>query len=254
MKIAADISRVTRLSPYQIDAFHEAEKRWEQGDKGCTATYKTGVHKGRKCLSKPGKGTSHEGYGNCVAHGGAKRLGRATGGWLMAHAFAEELDITPWEALLYVIRITAGRVAYCQRVLAGATSDRALEGRIQEDPDAAPLGITTNPDGTMEEVVERNLAWWVDTSERERTLLAKVSKAAIDAGVAAMMVNTAVQEGEKIGAIMMATLDELEEAGLGDEMLDKARRIMERQLRILDTGQQAILGQVVDGTLGDHEG
>lgn len=249
MKSLVDISRITRLSDMQIWAFTEAEKSWkEDGKRKLCGVYMTKGRytAGKYCKRIAGNGTDHIGYGECVAHGGARGRGRLKGYWLMAHAFAEELDITPWEALLYVIRITAGRVAYCQRVLAGATSDKALEGRVREDPDAAPLGMTESG----EPIEEKNLAWWVETSERERILLAKVSKAAIDAGVAAMMVSTAVQEGEKIGAIMMTTLDELEAAGLSDEMLDKARGIMERQLRILDIGQQAIVGNVINHPSG----
>ena len=246
MKSTVDLSRITQLTDMQIRAWTLAEESWEEEGrkKLCGKLMTKGKYtEGKHCKRKAGNGTDHEGFGECVAHGGARGVGRLKGYGIMAHAFAEELDISPWEALLYVIRITAGRVAYCQRVLSGATSDLALEGRVRDDPDAAPLGMTE--DG--EAVMERNLAWWVDTSERERTLLAKVSKAAIDAGVAAMMVNNAVTEGEKIAAIMMTTLDELEEAGLSDDMLDKARQIMERQLRVMDTGQQAAVAKVIEG-------
>lgn len=47
----------------------------------------------------------------------------------MAHAFAQQLNVSPWEALLMAVRIAAGKVAYIESVLDSANSDLELEGR-----------------------------------------------------------------------------------------------------------------------------
>lgn len=85
--------------------------------------------RGKACHLPAGNGTSHLGAGRCYAHGGARRVGRAAGAWLMAHAFAQQLNVSPWEALLMAVRIAAGKVAYIESVLASANSDLELEGR-----------------------------------------------------------------------------------------------------------------------------
>jgi hypothetical protein len=51
-----------------------------------------------------------------------------------------------------------------------------------------------------------------------------------------MMVNNAVGEGEKIASLLLNTLDELEKAGMSDDMLDTVRKIYEQQLLVLAAG------------------
>ena len=228
-------SRVTtlvdKLNRWQQHAYFMAEDQWglcKRGEEslGCTAVYKVGKHAGRKCLSKPGKGTDHVGWGPCVAHGGAKKEGRAWAGWLMAHKFAEELDVSPWEALLMVIRITAGRVRYCEAVLGSAVDDRELEGRASVEGE--PTGVSADGDLTT----GRNLSWWVDTSERERDRLAKVSKAAIDAGVAQLLIEKELRAGEELAGTFVKVLTAMEEAGVQGEMLEIARAVMRKELQL----------------------
>jgi hypothetical protein len=156
----------------------------------------------------------------------------------MAHAFAEEYDVSPWEALLYVIRITAGRVRYCERVLSLAVDDRQFEGRRNGSGGlrpGEPLGVSEAGElVSASEEDTRNLAWWVETSERERILLAKVSKAAIDAGVAQLLIEKELRAGEEMAALMLRTYEALEAAGLSDEMLALTRDIMRKELLIMD--------------------
>ena len=195
----------------------------------CGQIIKSGFYAGKQCKNPAGQGTWYEGYGRCVAHGGAKRAGRILGAWLMAHAFAQEYDLTPWEALLYVVRITAGRVRYCEFVLSQAASDREIEGRVSE---GEPTGVSESG-----ELVEgRNLRWWVETSERERMMLARVSKAAIDAGVAQLMIEKEIQSGEQMAMVLGRTLDALDDAGIPNEVLSTIRSIMGQELRNMDGG------------------
>jgi hypothetical protein len=143
----------------------------------------------------------------------------------MAHKFAEELDVSPWEALLLVIRITAGRLRYIESVLASAVDDKELEGRVDEDE---PTGVSE--DGQL--TTGRNLTWWVEKSEEERDRLAKVSKAAIDAGVAQLLIEKELRQGEALAATFVKVVEEMEAAGMSEEVLEVARTVMRGQLQL----------------------
>jgi hypothetical protein len=223
-------SRVTmELKPRQLAGKIAADWQWEQRDEwglGCTAVYKVGRHAGRRCMSKPGKGTDHVGLGPCVAHGGAKQEGRARAAWLMAHAYAAEYDVSPWEALLLVIRITAGKLRYIESVLATAENDDELTGAAS----GTPLGVEVGGANDGGVIVGRNLSWWVEQSQLERQTLAKVSKAAIDAGVAQLLIEKELRGGEELAGRFVRALEDMERAGMSDEMLDIARKSLRAEL------------------------
>jgi len=167
----------------------------------------------------------------------------------MAFAYAEEYDLSPWEALLYVIRITAGRVRYCEQVLATAKDDRELEGRMGVEGE--PLGVSEQ--GELSQ--GRNLSWWVDTSERERVLLAKVSKAAIDAGVAQLLVEQTLREGNELADGMLSVWHDMREQGASKEVLDMLLGSMKKQLVTMDAKMgggkpAAIMGSVIESSGG----
>lgn len=143
----------------------------------------------------------------------------------MAHQFAAEYDLSPWEALLYVIRITAGKVRYAEAVLAGAQDDAQLEGRVVETGETVQGGPL---DGAP--VENRSLAWWVETSERERVMLAKVSKAAIDAGVAQLLVEQELNAGRLMADTAVRVMQALKDSGMPGEWLQIARDVMRREL------------------------
>src|SRR6185369_14724634 len=224
-------TRVTGLLNWQRKGYEEAVRRWREGILDCDAVYQRGYDKGKRCLSPPGKGTTHEGIGTCMAHGGARGVGKAMGAWLMAHKYAQELDVTPWEALLKVVRITAGKLAYIEEVIGRATSDEEIEGRLVVED----MPTTVGPNGEV--TTGRNLTWWVAQSFDERKLLARVSKMAIDAGVAQLLITQEVQQGQQMAAVLVRTLAALEEAGLSAEMLDLARNTMRSEILALESGR-----------------
>lgn len=147
----------------------------------------------------------------------------------MAHRFAEELDVSPWEALLLVIRITAGRLRYIESVLASATDDRELEGRVDET-EVTGVVVGGANDGAV--TTGRNLTWWVERSAEERDRLAKVSKAAIDAGVAQLLIEKELRSGEELAGTFVKLLKSMEEAGMSDEALELARGVLRRELQL----------------------
>jgi hypothetical protein len=188
----------------------------------CFATIKTGPKKGELCDSWAGKGTDHPSAGRCSRHGGNTEAGAREGAWIMAHAFARELNVTPWEGLLLAVRIAAGRVAFCEHKLASAEVDRQLEPPV--DNAISEAGRTFDLGGT-------NLHHWVKQAEYWHDRLARVSKLAIDAGVAERLVRQLELEAEMMLRATNLTLDEL---GLSDEDRQRALGIMSRNLLAIE--------------------
>lgn len=231
MSVDSSIARIT-LKEHQEQGRVTADRLWLDKDtlKQCPAHWVKGMFAGKRCPSKSGRGIwPYEGLGGpCMAHGGAKKQGRATGAWLMAHQFAQELDVSPWEALLLVIRITAGRLRYIESVLAMASSDSELDGSL------APVenGMPTSVGADGEVTTGRNLTWWVEKSETERDRLAKVSKAAIDAGVAQLLIEKELRNGEELAGTFVKVLSAMENAGMMEDALDIARMVMRKELQL----------------------
>lgn len=214
---------------------------------------------GRRCPRVAGQGTVHIGAGSCVAHGGAKRAGRATGAWLMAHAFGAELDINPWDALLKAVRIAAGKVAYIEWVLSRAQSDLELEGRAVriEPTDRASGGrarssdavaLLLHPDtGEPLGVGEyRDLSWWVQKGELWHDRMAKTAKMAIDAGVAVWQVQQIEQQAQVLARVLNAVIDGVEDT-VGEETVAEMRRLMRNELLQIETEEQRRAGALGDG-------
>lgn len=217
----------------------------------CGAKISRGRFKGTKCAQPAGQGTAHRGAGRCVAHGGAKQEGRAEAAWMVAHAFAGELDCSPWEALLKAVRIAAKRVAYTDWVLSQASHDLELEGRLSRSED----GVLQHPD-TQEPLgvgALRDLSWWVAQNTLWVDRLARYGKMAIDAGVAERIVQQYELEGQALGRVLSAALGELE--GIVDEdAMAKVRAAMRTELLAIEREQErikpsaAVDGRVVDST------
>lgn len=173
---------------------------------------------GQRCNQPAGYQTSHPGVGKCKGHGGASKFENMKGAWVMGHAYAKELNITPWQGLLGEVRRTAGRVAWLDLKLAQTEDDDALR-----------------PGG--------NAYDWVRMQERERQHLARVSKMALDAGVAEQLVAQYRLEADVMWTIMMKALNPL---GLDEEtMLTVRARIAREALAI----EAAMEGATIDGTV-----
>lgn len=106
---------------------------------------------------------------------------------------AAELDVTPWEALLKSVRLAAGRSAWV---------DEQLRIAVKES--------TTGPNDGEEPAVDPRIRFWLPESRKERTLLARFAKAAIDAGVAERQIRNAELEGQIIAQVIGRVIDRLE--------------------------------------------
>lgn len=144
------------------------------------------------CRHYPGENTPHAGWGFCRSHTNrhTERI------WAMAFDVARELEISPWEALLRSVKLAAGRVAWVDEQLRAATQPT----------------VGGADDG--QEVDQQAVARWLAESRKERTLLARSAKAAIDGGVAERLVRQVELEGELVAEVLGRTLDALE---LSDE-------------------------------------
>lgn len=127
---------------------------------------------------------------------------------MMAHVIARVLDISPWEALLLAVKRAAAWAHYYEERLAAVDVD---------DHDAV------RPGGSAYD--------WVVASERANDKMAKYAKMAVDAGVAAMMVQRAKNEGAIIARVINTALGE---AGLTGEQEARMRQALRRALLELE--------------------
>lgn len=226
----------------------------------CGTLVRRGPWAGNPCLNPAGLHTDHRGWGSCLAHGGAKLRGRAEGAWLMAHAFARELDLNPWEALLKAVRIAAGKSAYCEWVLAQAKSDLEIEGRVivressgEGDDGVARLLVHPDTGEPLGVGAYRDLSFWVAKSELWHERLVRTAKAAVDAGVAAWQVRQVQEHAEVVARVLNGTLEALR-GELTDELELRIRAELRRQLLDVDAEQRQLTGStdpdagVVDST------
>jgi hypothetical protein len=129
----------------------------------------------------------------------------------VAHVIAAELELDPMQALLLCVRRAGAWAAFYTSKLAevGPEDDAAL----------APGGAAYH---------------WVEAAERVTSQLARYSTMAINAGVAALLVQQAQVEGETIARVLNAAM---EAAGLSEEQEQSMRAALRSAL--LEVGEPA---------------
>jgi hypothetical protein len=145
---------------------------------------------GRACMQPAGSGTKHKGWGRCFWHGGAQSPIERT--WAMAMELADELDMNPLEALLYSVKVAGAHAAWADLQLKEAIKRQEANGGELGDEPSPP--------------VER----WLVESRKERQIYAKTAKAAVDAGVAAALVQRVEMESTAVAEAVMAVVDALD--------------------------------------------
>lgn len=120
---------------------------------------------------------------------------------------AAELDVSPWDALLLSVRKAAGRVAWIEYQLTDSVR--------RNDGDMACAEVKG----------------WLKESRDERTLMAKMAKAAIDAGVAERMVRNVEMEGQIVAEVIGRVIDRL---NLAPDVRMLAFEEAHRQLLVLE--------------------
>lgn len=168
------------------------------------------------CRRLAGDRTNHPGWGPCRTHGGATAA--AERAWEVAMRLAVELDINPMEALLWSVRIAAGKVYQLEQALEFAEWRGDVAGHAKA----------------------------LDQSRDERKELRTAAKAAIDAGIAATIVRNRELEGQLLGSALAAAL---EAAGCTPEQRTKA--LEAAQGHLLGVAQQPSMGDAKNVVLGE---
>lgn len=146
-------------------------------------------------IRSQGEGTKRKGYGKCRRC--STRFDEEM--WVTVFKNAKRLQIDPWTALLETINLTAGRLMWIEEQLDNADEDDTPE-----------------------------LVIWIREARKERELLARASKAAIDAGIAERMVRDKQLEGKVVAQMLNAVINKL---NLSEEQKLIAYRAMKFELQ-----------------------
>lgn len=197
---------------------------------GPTCNARNRQHTGR-CKRPAGWGTDHLGFGECSYHGGSTRAGRVKAaklaGRVEAQALGAPLNIDPYDALLWCVRIAAGEVKY-------------LTERVQavHDESVAGPSVTTTRSGDKKgtrrvERVERpaELNIWIRARQEALDRLARFSKMAADAGVAERQVQLAEGLGALLATMIEGLLDDLK---LSERQVKRAPAIVRKHLSAIE--------------------
>lgn len=164
---------------------------------------------GSPCTQAAGWGTDHAGFGACKLHGGSTPSVRVGAAREEAEAEVLKLGLAietdPHAALATGVGILAGQVSFLQGKVA-----KLEEGAELEEGELVPVVRTLN----------RVLDQW-----------ARISKAAVDAGVAERQVALSEQQVGRVATVISAVLD----AGdLDAGQMERARGELARQLEAID--------------------
>lgn len=165
----------------------------------------------RMCERDAGAGTTHPGVGKCWDHRGWFGRELQKGAIFMALAYADEMNVSPWEAMLSQCRLLANQVAW-------------LRTRVHEvEKNYGPEGL--RPGG---------VGWdWVAMLEARGDRLAKVAKMCLDAGIQEKLVANIELEADNM---MKAALSGMDAAGLEGEAREKFLDAMSSTLLALTSG------------------
>ena len=149
-----------------------------------------------KCKNPAGMRTDHLGYGLCANHGGngpgprIQGIRGKTAAEAERFALTDELAISPEDALLWAVRLSAGAVTFLRRQVESQENGHNLAPIQMEQPDKA----------------ERARIAWAEEYGKERDRLVKTAAAAVSAGVAQRSIELAEQEASFVYEGLMAAM------------------------------------------------
>lgn len=134
---------------------------------------------GDKCRAFAGQGTNHPGIGRCKFHLGNTKTHEASAIIHEARrgmvTFGQAVEIEPTEALLGVLHLSAGHLNWIREELAASEDKSTFDAQVL-------------------------LRMWDD----ERDRIARISKAALDAGVDERQIRIVERYGEQLGSVLRA--------------------------------------------------
>lgn len=213
----------------------------EKGYPICGANTPRASNKHKICLRAAGWGTQHVGFGKCKAHfGNTERVSVAAARMELADQYAAQGDgttfggvvrVDPHEALLWLVRRTAGIVAW-------------LDWKIStfEQDDEAWQDVGNQPGEGGGGSIRKIEAVWVKMHGDERDRLAKYAKLALDAGVAERQVAIAEEQGMMFAQGIREIFDRL---NLSSSQQKLAPQIVREVLERLGTDVIETTGELV---------
>lgn len=171
---------------------------------------------GERCKHDAGYGTDHPGYGPCRYHLGNTEAVRAASHKAriveeMRDNYGEDVAwMEPHEALLEEVRRTAGHVYW-------------LRDKIREMDDSDLWQYSKHDEHGSRYYATRSV--WLELYQQERAHLVRVSKTAIDAGVAERAVRVAEKQAQLLASAISNILNDL---GVSND--PRAPEIVRREL------------------------
>jgi hypothetical protein len=156
-----------------------------------------------RCTLPAGKGTDHVGFGACVAHGGNAPAMKKHAARQEGKALGDELDMDPFVALAWTVRLSAGAVAFYREKMQ----------EIQPEMDPAVYAVMA------------------DLFGEERDRLSRHSKTAIDAGIDAKRLELEVAQAQLFAHALQAILGELK---LTPEQKRKAPQVVRKHMEAIE--------------------
>jgi hypothetical protein len=186
---------------------------------------------GEFCQRPAGWGTLHVGVGGCKSHDKRDEKWQAIGTarpsleLLVGH----QVDVSPLDALLMCVRITAAEVTYFSARIAELEANEVMV-RPKAETVAGKDPMVFDVRG------KRELNMWIQARKESMRDLSRFSKMALDAGVEERMVRVAERIGDQLAAAVRGILDDLQ---LTAEQAEQAPQIVRRHLKLLEGGRAA---------------
>lgn len=143
---------------------------------------------GEPCLREAGWGTDHPGTGKCKHHGGATQAGRDAAARAEVEGLATPIPVTPGQAILGVLQLAAGQLAYCTAQVGGLSEAQMFEETI--------AGVVPNR--------------WVRLQLSIEDRIVKFARAAGDMGIQERQMQLAEEQTRMMGSLLEAVMDRID--------------------------------------------
>lgn len=189
---------------------------------------------GDTCRRPAGDRTSHQGRGRCYLHGG-NTPGQVIKAereevYERARTYGASINIAPEQALKEEVCRTAGHVRWLSEVVANILHEGDGYEIFQDEEGKQMFRPKTGLKQMDNSGKFEKASVWVEMYQKERDMLVRVCKVALDAGIAQREIQLAEAQGEMMGRIVIAVIGD-PELGLTMELQEIARRVFGRHMR-----------------------
>lgn len=149
--------------------------------------------------------------------------------------YTREIQISPWDAMLTEVRVSAGRVLWIdQRVQEEIERERKAQQAGDDERDSTRGGDTEETRDRWEaRHASRELREWIKLSREERAHMASVARQAVSAGLSERYIESVQTEARMIAEVLSRALGAAE---LTPEQHAKARDAL--RVALADVGRE----------------